>query len=55
MITKFFAEALFLLLLTVIIQYFLVEALNPGYELFIVFNEAKTANNSQEDIDAVFE
>mmetsp|Transcript_8018 Transcript_8018/g.7094 ORF Transcript_8018/g.7094 Transcript_8018/m.7094 type:complete len:848 (+) Transcript_8018:309-2852(+) len=55
MMAKFLTEALFLVILTVVFQYFLVAALNSGYELLTVYEAAVAANSTQEAIDTALE
>ena len=49
---KFITEAVFLVALTAVFQYFLVEALNSGHELLGVYHHIINLHGTQADIDA---
>ena len=49
---KFITEAVFLVALTAVFQYFLVESLNSGHELLGVYHHIVNLHGTQADIDA---
>lgn len=53
--SKFLIEAIFLLILTILFQYFLIEALNSGDELLTAYSDVTASNSSQDAIDAALE
>jgi hypothetical protein len=52
---KFLTEALFLLILTGVFQFFLIEALGSGHELLNAYTEVKKQHATQAAIDAALE
>jgi len=52
---KFLTEAVFLLVLTAVFQYFMIEALTSGHELLNVYSGAVASGGTQEQIDAALE